>query len=132
MIWKFCLTLCLCLAPQLRAQSVAVMYYWKAKPGKLAEYTRYVREVAEPIDEAARSQGAFVSVTTLVSNKPDGPWTHLRIFVLKDRAQLDALSKALDDATARLEPDEAKRKRRGEYSATLRDLVEKEIVSVLK
>ncbi len=112
--------------------TIAVLYHWKAKLGKLEEYNRYIREVAEPIDAEAGKQGAFVSVTTFVSSKADGPWTHLRVFVLKDKAQLDNLSNALDAATVKLEPDEAKRKKRGEYSATLRDLVSREVVEVLK
>lgn len=112
--------------------SIAVIYHWKAKPGKLDEYNRYVREVAEPIDEEARKQGAFISVMTLVSAKADSPWTHLRVFVLKDQAQLDNLSKALDAATAKLEPDAEKLKKRSEYAATLRDLVSREVVDVLK
>ncbi len=112
--------------------TIAVLYHWKAKPGKLEEYNRYIREVAEPIDAEAGKQGAFHAVTTFVSSKSDSPWTHLRVFVLKDRAQLDNLSKALDAATAKLEPDEEKRKKRGEYAATLRDLVSREVVDVLK
>jgi hypothetical protein len=124
------------LLPAAQAQqptgTIAVLYHWKAKPGKLEEYSRYIREVAEPIDAEAGKQGAFISVTTFVSSKPDGPWTHLRVFVLKDRAQLDNLSKALDAATVKLEPDEEKRKKRAEYAATLRDLVSREVVDVLK
>mgnify|MGYP001583552823 CR=1 FL=1 len=111
--------------------TLALVYYWKAKPGQLESYNRYIREVAEPIDEEARSRGAFLSVTTFVSQKPDGPWTHMRVFVLRDKAQLDGLSKALDAAGAALEPDEAKRKARSEYAATLRDLVAQEVVAIL-
>jgi hypothetical protein len=43
---------------------VYVAYYWRAKPGKLAEYNAYIREYAEPIDEAARQAGAFEEVRT--------------------------------------------------------------------
>ena len=111
--------------------AVAAIYHWKAKPGKLEEYNRYIREVAEPIDREAQRRGAFISVTTYVSQKRDSPWTHMRIFVLKDRAQLENLSKALDAAGARLEPDEAKRKARAEYAATLRDRVSDEVVEIL-
>lgn len=119
----------------LRAQesgSVAILYTWKAKPGKLQEYNRYIREVAEPIDAEAKRQGAFISVTTFVSQKSDSPWTHMRVFVLKDREQLHSLSRALDSAGVRLEPNEAKRKARAEYAATLRDLVNQEEVDILK
>jgi len=112
--------------------TVAAIYYWKAKPGKMEEYSRYVREVAEPIDAEAKRQRAFLSVTTYVSQKSDSPWTHMRIFVLKDRAQLEKLADALDAAGARLEPDEAKRKARADYAATLRDPAGQEVVDILR
>jgi hypothetical protein len=102
---------------------VVQIYYWKAKPGKFDEYSRYVREVAEPIDHEAQRRGAFVSVTTYVVRDTLNPWTHMRVFVLRDSAQLRRLSTELDSAGMRLEPDSAKRRMRGEYSATLRDRV---------
>ena len=111
--------------------TVAVIYYWKAKPDKLPEYNRYIREVAAPIDAEAQRKGAFISVTTFVSQKEDGTWTHMRVFVCKDRAQLDQLAQALDAAGARLEPDEAKRKARAEFAATLRDRVSQEVLEIL-
>ncbi|MGH7712005.1 MAG: hypothetical protein ACREOG_12015, partial [Gemmatimonadaceae bacterium] len=46
------------------APALARVYYWRARPGKLDEYNRYVREIAEPIDREAQRQGAFISVTT--------------------------------------------------------------------
>jgi len=55
----------------------------------------------------------------------------MRIFVLKDRAQLENLSKELDAAGVRLKPDDAKRKARAEYAATLRDAVGQEVVDIL-
>src|SRR5436309_6811676 len=111
--------------------TVALVYYWKAKPGKLEEYNRYIREVAEPIDREAKQRGAFISVTTYVSQKPDAAWTHMRIFILKDRAQLENLSKALDAAGARPQPDEVKRKTRAEYAATRSDTAGQEDVDTL-
>ena len=111
--------------------TLAVVYYWKAKPGKLQEYNRYIREVAEPIDEDARRHGAFLSVTTFTSSKPDSAWSHMRIFVLKDSLQLANLVPELNAAGARLEPDEAKRKARADYAATLRDFVSQEVVALL-
>ena len=134
-IWVLAAGIVLTYTTSLRAQepgTIAVIYYWKAKPGKLQEYNRYIREVAEPIDAEAKRQGAFISVTTFVSQKEDAPWTHMRMFVLKDRAQLEGLSKALEAAGARLEPDEAKRKARAQYAATLRDPVGQEVVDILK
>ncbi len=106
-----------------RAGTLAQVYYWRARPGKFDEYTRYVRDVAEPIDEEAHRRGAFVSVTTYMTRDTASAWTHMRIFILRDSAQLRGLSGALDSAGIRLEPDSVKRRQRGQYSATLRDRV---------
>lgn len=110
----------------------AHIYYWKAKPGKLEEYNRYIREHAEPIDREAQHTGAFVSVTTYFSADTLSPWTHMRVFILKDSAQLVALPDALNAAGVRLEPDSVKRRINGEYSATLRDRVGDAVVTLLR
>ena len=112
--------------------TLAKVYYWRAKQGKLEEYSRYVRDVAEPIDREAQRGGGFLTVTTFVSRDPALPWTHMRVFVLRDSAQLAGLSGALDAAGTRVEPDSAKRRVRGEYSATLRDRVGDATVEVLR
>jgi len=117
---------------QTRGKRVAVIYFWKAKPGKLREYNRYIRDVAEPIDAEARRRGAFISVTTYVSQKDDGSWTHMRVFLLRDRAQSEKLAKALESASIKLEPVEAKRRAQSIYAATLRDLVAQEIVDIMR
>ena len=113
------------------AGTLAQIYYWRTKPGKLDEYSRYIRDVAEPIDREAQRRGAFVSVTTFLALDTTSAWTHMRVFVLRDSAQLRALSAALDSATVRLEPDSVKRRVRGEYSATLRDRVGAVTVEIL-
>lgn len=69
------------------AGSIAEVYYWKAKPGKLDDYNHYIKTVAEPVDFEARRAGAFLSITTYVSHNPDSPWTHMRIFVLNEKEQ---------------------------------------------
>jgi hypothetical protein len=112
--------------------ALARIYYWRARPGKLAEYGRYIREVAEPIDREAQRAGAFLSVTTFVSRDTVSTWTHMRVFVLRDSAQLAALSAALDAAGKRVEPDSVLRRVRGEYSATLRDRAGDATVEVLR
>src|SRR5215471_20693602 len=89
--------------------TIAEVYYWKAKAEKLEEYNRYIRDYAAPIDGEARRRGAFISVTTYVSGKPDSPWTHMRVFVLRDQKQQEGLEKALDDAKLRLHSDEQER-----------------------
>lgn len=141
-VWKktagmfFVLTIGLSSGWILRGQesggSIAAVYYWKAKPGKLDDYNRYVKTVAEPVDFDARRAGAFLSITTYVSRKPDSPWTHMRIFILKDREQAANLEKALDDAGVRVQPDESKRKANGDLAVTLRDAVGHEELEILK
>jgi hypothetical protein len=112
--------------------TIAQIYYWRAKPGKYEEYTRYVRDIAEPIDAEAHRRGAFVSVTTYMTQDTASMWTHMRVFILRDSAQLRGLSAALDSAGRRLEPDSVKRSQRGQYSATLRDRVGASTVEILR
>jgi hypothetical protein len=110
-------------SPDESTATLAQIYFWRAKPGKLDEYTRYVRDVAEPIDREAQRAGAFLSVRTYLANDSMVPWTHMRVFLLRDSAQLRGLSEALTAAGVRLQPDSAKRKQQSDYSATLRDRV---------
>ncbi len=114
------------------AATLAQIYFWRAKSGKLEEYTRYIREHAEPIDEEARRAGAFVTVTTYMASDTMVPWTHMRVFTLRDSAQLRALGGALSAAGARLEPDSVKRRQASEYSATLRDRVGALVVDIVR
>jgi len=114
------------------AGTLAQIYYWRAKPGKFDEYTRYVHDVAEPIDHEAQRRDAFVSVTTYMTRDTVSAWTHMRVFVLRDSAQLRALSGALDSAGMRLEPDSVKRRERGTYAAGLRDRVGAATVAILR
>lgn len=114
------------------AGTIAQVYYWRAKPGKFDEYTRYVRDIAEPIDAEGQRNGAFISVTTFMTRDTTSAWTHMRIFVLRDSTQLRELSGKLDAAGVRLEPDSVKRRLRGEYSATLRDRVGAATVAILR
>jgi len=112
--------------------TLAQIYFWRAKPGKLEEYTRYIREHAEPIDEEARRAGAFVSVATYMASDTTVPWTHMRVFTLRDSAQLIALGASLTAAGVRLQPDSVKRREASEYSATLRDRVGAVAVQLVK
>ena len=110
--------------------TIAEVYFWKAKPGKLDEYNKYIKEIAEPIDHEAQGKGAFISITTYLNRKPDAVWTHMRVFILRDAAQQQALAKALDDAGVRLHPDQAERDKNSAYAATLRDPAGHETVEV--
>ena len=110
-------------APSAGEPTLAQIYFWRARPGKLEEYTRYIRDVAAPIDEEARRRGAFISMTTYMASDTLVPWTHMRVFLLRDSTQLRGLSAALAEAGARLQPDSVKRRQQSEYSATLRDRV---------
>jgi hypothetical protein len=119
-------------APAPSGATLAQVYYWRARPGKLEEYTRYIRDFAERVDEAARQEGAFMSVTTYVSSDSTSPWTHMRVFLLRDSTQLRGLSGALERAGTRVEPDSAKRRARSEYSAGLRDRVGSATLHILR
>ena len=114
------------------AGTIAQVYYWRAKPGKFDEYTRYVRDHAEPIDAEAQRNGAFVSVTTFMTRDTTSSWTHMRVFVLRDSTQLQELNAKLSAAGVRLEPDSVKRRLSGEYSATLRDRVGAQMAHILR
>jgi hypothetical protein len=108
---------------------VYVAYYWRARPDKVAAYNAYIREYAEPIDDAAREAGAFEEVRTyLAPARTDGQppeWTHLRMFRVKNAAAADALSGALDAATKKLRTPE-QQKAASARSAELRDFVRQE------
>ena len=119
--------------PAVADTPVFVAYYWRAKPGKAAEYEDYIKNTAEAIDESARRAGVFEEVRT-VTPAPGTvtDWTHLRIFRLKNAAAEQALGAGLDAATLRVVPDEAKRKANSERSAGLRDLVRREVWTQLR
>ena len=113
--------------------AVFVAYFWRAKLGQIDAYNVYIKTVAEPIDEDARRAGAFEEVRTVTPTPGiTTDWTHLRIFRLKDAAAAEALAGALDAATARVVPDEAKRKANSERSASLRDFVRREVWTELR
>ena len=112
--------------------TLAQVYFWRARPGMLAAYNRYIRDVAEPIDREAQRADAFVSVTTYAASDTTLPWTHMRIFLLRDSAQLRGLGAALSAAGARLEPDSTRRRQQGEYSATLRDRVGATVTEIIR
>jgi hypothetical protein len=112
--------------------TLAQVYFWRARPGKLDEYTRYIRDVAAPIDEEARRTGAFISVTTYMASDTLVPWTHMRVFLLKDSAQLRGLGAALNDAGIRVQPDSVKRRQQSEYSATLRDRIGAQVATIVR
>jgi hypothetical protein len=95
-------------------------------------YDRYIREVAEPIDAEAQRTGAFLAVTTYLAGDTTLDWTHMRVFLLRDSAQWRGLSGALAAAGVRLQPDSARRRRQGEYAATLRDRVGAALLTVLR
>ena len=111
--------------------TLAKVYYWRAKPGMLAAYNAYIHDVAQHVDEDARQHGAFISVRTYESSDTLSPWTHMRVFLLRDSAQLASLAAALDVAGARIEPDSAKRRARSDYVATLRDAAGSAVLAII-
>src|SRR3954471_3164847 len=120
-------------APAAADTAVFVAYYWRAKPGKAAEYEDYIKNTAEAIDESARKAGVFEEVRTVTpAAGTTTAWTHLRIFRGKTAAAEQALGAGLDAATLRVVPDEAKRKANSDRSAGLRDLVRREVWTQLR
>lgn len=113
------------------SRPVYLVFYWRARPGKTGEYSDYVRNVAEPIDEDARKAGVFEEVHTytpaIVTGAPGADWTHMRVFRLKGYAALEAFTQGMDEATRRVVPDPAKRAENSRRSSELRDLVRQEI-----
>src|SRR5215471_1872150 len=110
-----------------------VAFYWRAKPGKLAEYNEYIQRVAEPIDEDARRHGVFEDIRTVMpAAGTTADWTHLRIFRVKNLASVETFQAGMDAATARIVPDEAQRKANSERSAGLRDAVRREVWTELR
>ena len=110
-----------------------VAFYWRAKPGKLAEYNEYIKKVAEPIDEDARRHGVFEEIRTVTpAPGTSADWTHLRIFRVKNLAATETFQAGMDAATARVVADEAQRKANSERSATLRDAVRREVWTELR
>jgi hypothetical protein len=113
--------------------SAFVAFYWRAKPGELAAYNDYIKNVAEPIDEDARRAGVFEEIRTVMpAAGTTTDWTHLRIFRVKNLAAVETFQAGMDAATARVVPDEAKRKANSERSAGLRDLVRREVWAELR
>jgi hypothetical protein len=110
---------------------VYLVYYWRARPGKAAQYAEYVRKVAEPIDAEARKAGVFDEVHTytqqIVTGAPGADWTHVRIFKLKSFASWDQFSAGLDEAARRVFPEDEERRKLMAPAAELRDLVRQEI-----
>lgn len=112
--------------------TLAQIYFWRARPGMQADYNRYIREVAEPIDREAQRADAFVSVTTYAASDTTLPWTHMRVFLLRDSSQLSGLGAALGAAGVRLQPDSSRRRQQAEYSATLRDRVGGTVTQIVR
>jgi chromosome condensin MukBEF complex kleisin-like MukF subunit len=112
--------------------TLAQVYFWRARPNKFEEYTRFVRDHGEVIDHEAQRAGAFISVTTYLTKDTTLAWTHMRVFLLRDSTQLRGLSDALNAAGERLQPDSVQRRQQSEYSATLRDRVGATVMQILR
>lgn len=111
---------------------LANMSYFKTKPGKLDAYSKWLAEVAKPVDDWAQEHGAFESCITYVNADPNASWTHLRIFMFKNRAQMQGMAKVMDEAHKALYPDEAKREAALGNKGDMRDQVGIMTVSVIK
>jgi hypothetical protein len=111
---------------------IANLSYFKTKPGKLDEYSKWLADVAKPVDDWAQEHGAFESCITYVNRDPNAPWTHLRIFMFKNRAQMQGMAAVMDAAHKALYPDEAKREAALGNKGEMRDQVGMMTVSVIR
>ena len=97
--------------------------YWRAKPGRLEDYTAYLRTVVEPIDQAALHRGDLLSFTTLIDASATAAWTHMRLFTFENPTQRANMVASLAQAAASLTPDAHERAARAAHAATLREQV---------
>src|SRR5262249_15264227 len=110
----------------------AKIIMFKAAAGKNAQYSTYLRESVEPIDERAVKESALLDMMTLVNDSDASlPWTHLRIFLFDSEAQRAGVKGAFARIAPELQPDEAKRKARKAYGEGLRALVAEVDVELL-
>ncbi len=109
-------------APAQSSTQYARIIYWRARPGQLEAYSRYLHEYVEPIDEAARQAGVLRAYSTWVDPTPGATWTHMRLFVFDTPGQRAVMKEALGRIAMALTPDAQERARRTALAETLRDL----------
>jgi hypothetical protein len=104
---------------------------WRALPGQLQAYTDYLHAQVEPIDEAAVQAGVLRSHATWVDERPDAPWSHMRVFVFDTAEQRAAMKAKLAQLVEQRTPDPQIRATRAALAAQLRTLVSEHDVSLL-
>ncbi len=111
---------------------IATVTYFKANPGKIEIYSKWLDEVGKPVDDWAVEHGAFESVKTYVNPDPNAPWTHMRVFTFKNREQQKGMAKVMDAAHKAMYPDEAKREAALGHKDDLRVALGGTIMQILK
>jgi hypothetical protein len=114
------------------AGPIASVTYFKALPGKIELYSNWIDDVGKPVDDWAMEHGAFESVKTYVNPDPKAPWTHMRVFTFKNRAQMKGMPKVMDAAHKALYPDEAKREAALGHKNDLREALGGTVMQILK
>jgi len=109
----------------------AKVFYWRAKPGQFDAYTDYLRAEVEPIDHVALERGVLTRFATLMDERPDAPWSHMRIFEFADAAQRVRLPQALGAIMQERVPDVQARADRAQRAASLRDKVGEDDLDLL-
>jgi hypothetical protein len=85
-------------------------------------YGEYVRDMVEPIDNAAQAAGVFQKVMTIVPQQEED-WTQGRLFTFRDRAQRDAFGEGMAAHAAAFDGSEEARAWRKRYANTLCKLI---------
>jgi hypothetical protein len=89
--------------------AIAMITFFKAKPGQFDVYSHWMAVTAKPVDDWAREHGAFESVKTYANPDLNAPWSHMRIFIFKSRDQMKAMGKVMNAAHLAVFPDPEKR-----------------------
>ena len=113
------------------ATRCARIIYWRAKPGMLEAYSRYLQQYVDAIDERALQQGHLLKHATWVDATPNAEWTHMRVFEFKTHAQRETMKTALVQAAAELTPDASERAQRAQLAESLRDKVREQNLDLL-
>lgn len=89
-------------------------------PGQEAAYTRYLREVVEPIDALAHEAGVFAQMFAIRPETPGADWTHARVFLFRDTQQREGFTEAMAACAVRFDGGADATAKRKAFADTLR------------
>jgi hypothetical protein len=104
---------------------VALITYFKAKPGMIDAYSQWMGTLAKAVDDWAAAHGAFESVVTYTNPdpSPNVAWTHMRVFTFKSRDQMKDMGAIMNQAHSAVYPDPVQREKAIGHKDYMRDSV---------